>query len=80
MEPDDERLESAKLARSRAGRKAQVGGGIAVFLGVLLLFALPPVEPGSPVNLHSMADLFIGIGVGLIAVGTLARIFLLPPE
>jgi hypothetical protein len=47
---------------------------------VLLLFALPPVEPGSPVNLHSMADLFIGIGVVLIAVGTLARIFLLPPE
>ena len=80
MEPDNEQLESAKLARNRVGRKAQAGGGIAVFLGVLLLFSLPHVEPGSPVNLRPMADLFIGIGAVLIAVGTLARIFLLPPE
>jgi hypothetical protein len=77
---EDEELASEKLSRSRVGRKAQAGGGIAVLMGLLLLYALPPAQPGAHLDAHPLAKLFIGIGVFLFAAGTLARIFLLPPE
>jgi len=70
---ESEESDSDRLARSRLGRKPQVGGGISVFLGVLLLVFLPSASPGSGLDLHQMAKVFIVIGVFLIVVGTLAR-------
>jgi hypothetical protein len=55
------------------GRRAQVGGGLAAFIGVLLLLFTPSVPPGAPLELHKMALTFIVIGVVAVAVGTLAR-------
>jgi hypothetical protein len=69
----DPESESLKLAKSRLGRRPQIGGGLAVFLGVLLLVATPPAPPGAPVDVHQMAIISIVVGVFLIAVGTLAR-------
>jgi hypothetical protein len=74
---DPEESESERLARSRLGRKPQVGGGLAVFVGVLLLVFFPAVPPGAALDLHQMAKLFIVIGVLLIAGGTFARWFYL---
>ena len=54
------------------GRRAQVGGGVAVFLGVLLLVAAGP-GAGGPVDLHKMAVLFVVIGAVLFLAGTFAR-------
>jgi hypothetical protein len=70
---DPEESDSESLARDRLGRKPQVGGGLAVFIGVLQLLFFPSVPPGAPLNLHQMAIIFILIGVLLIAVGTFAR-------
>jgi hypothetical protein len=58
---------------SPLGRRAQVGGLLAVFIGVLLLFFGPGQAPGLPLNLHQMARLFIIIGASLVALGTIAR-------
>jgi hypothetical protein len=55
------------------GRKAQAGGGIAVLIGVLLLYSLPAATPGSPLDGHQMARVFIGFGIFLVAAGTIAR-------
>lgn len=71
MNPDES--ESESLVRERLGRKLQVGGGLAVFLGVLLLLFSPSVPSGALLNLHQMATIFIIIGVLLIVVGTFAR-------
>jgi len=69
----DPETENLKPAKSRLGRRSQVGGGLAVFLGVLMLVATPPAPPGAPVDIHQMAMLFIAIGVLGVAAGTLAR-------
>jgi hypothetical protein len=45
-----------------------------------MLFALPPARPGANVDLHPMAKLMVGIGTFSAAIGTLGRIFFLPPE
>jgi uncharacterized membrane protein YidH (DUF202 family) len=50
-----------------------VGGGIAVFLGVLLLVVTPATTQNAPINAHQMATVFVVIGVFAIAAGTLAR-------
>ncbi len=52
------------------GRRAQVGGGLAAFIGVLLLLFTPSVPPGAPLELHKMALTFIVIGVVAVAAGT----------
>jgi hypothetical protein len=44
MDPESEDL---NLTRSRLGRKPQVGGGIAIFIGILLLVMTPPAAPGA---------------------------------
>jgi hypothetical protein len=67
--------ESDNLAKSRLGRKPQVGGTIAIFIGLLLLLITPSAAQGEPPGLHQMAKLFIGIGAFLFAAGTLARWF-----
>ena len=69
MDPEPESL---KVARARLGRKSQVGGGIAAFIGLLLLLATPPTPP-AVVNVHQVAMVFIVLGVFQIAIGTLAR-------
>ncbi len=74
---DPEESDSQAVARSRVGRKAQVGGGLAMFIGLLLLFFLPPTPPGIPIDLHPMAWLFIAIGAFLVAAGTFARWYFL---
>jgi hypothetical protein len=70
MDPEPESLKDAK---SSLGRRSQVGGGIAAFIGLLLHVATPPAPPGAVVNVHQMAMIFIVVGVLLAAVGTLAR-------
>jgi len=60
-------------AAARLGRKAQVGGGLAAFVGILLLVVTPSAPPGAPVRIQQMAETFIAIGVALAAVGTFAR-------
>jgi hypothetical protein len=74
VEPESENLKEAK---SRLGRRSQIGGGLAVFLGVLLFLATPPAPPGAPVDIHKMAMLFIAVGIFGIAVGTFARWYFL---
>lgn len=75
-EPDTEESDSERLAKSRVGRKQQVGGAIAIFLGVLLLTFVPAVPAARP-DIHQMARIFIGIGILLIAVGTFSRWYFL---
>jgi hypothetical protein len=67
--------EPDNLAKSRLGRKPQAGGGIAIFIGLLLLLMTPPAAPGESPGLHQMAKVFIVIGAFLFAAGTLARWF-----
>jgi hypothetical protein len=55
------------------GRRSQVGGALAAFVGVLLLLAAPAAPPGAPIDVHKMAMVFIAIGSFAAAVGTFAR-------
>jgi hypothetical protein len=75
MEPGES--ESEHRARRRVGRKAQMSGGLALFLGVLLLVSLPPTPPGIPIDLRPIAEIFIAIGALLLAAGTFARWYFL---
>jgi len=75
----DPESDSPDLSKSSLGRRSQVGGAIAAFIGVLLLLVTPAAPPGAPgapavpVNIHQMAMLFIAIGAFCFAAGTLAR-------
>jgi len=70
-------LVSNHVERSRAGsqigRRAQVGGGLAIFLGVLLFVGTPPTASGAAINVRQMALVFIVIGGLGVAAGALAR-------
>jgi hypothetical protein len=69
------RFESLGQVKSRFGRKAQVGGGITFFVGILLRLT---ERPGSGVDVvHKMPILLIVIGVFLLLMGTLWRWFYL---
>ena len=70
---DDPELVSLSRARSQIGRRAQVGGGLAIFLGVVLFVGTPPAAPGAPINVHQMALVSIVIGGLGVAAGTLPR-------
>lgn len=59
-------------ARKRLGRKQQVGGALAAFIGLLLFFAAGHAPPGL-VDLHKLALLFIVVGILGLAAGTFAR-------
>jgi hypothetical protein len=61
------------VSSNRPGRRAQVGGGIAVFLGVLLLLFFPSRRLGAALDLQGMARIFVVVGVLLFGVGTFAR-------
>ena len=62
--------------RTGIAARAFTGGAIAVFVGILLLLMGPEPAPGSPLNPHQMAWLFVAIGVFLLAIGAFARLFL----
>jgi hypothetical protein len=68
-------LESVTSGVNPVGLRPQVGGGLAIFIGVLLFAFYPNVQAGAPINLHQMARLFIGIGVFLVVADTIARLF-----
>jgi hypothetical protein len=72
---EDEDLNSDRLSRRPVGLKAQVGGGIAMFLGMLLFVFFPNVPPDAAINLHQMAQLFIVLGGFAFGFGTLVRAF-----
>jgi hypothetical protein len=69
----DREQESLRVASARLGRKAQVGGLLATFIGVLLLVGTPRAAPGAGVDVHQMALIFIAIGIFLAAAGSFAR-------
>jgi len=56
--------------RKQLGRKAQVGGLLAVLIALLTYLA---ASPGALIDQHKMALPFIAIGVFLAAEGTFAR-------
>jgi hypothetical protein len=70
--PNSPRFYALKEVRSRLGRKAQVGGGIVLLMGLLFLAeGVPPLASG-PV-LHKVPWVFITIGAFLLLVGSLWR-------
>jgi hypothetical protein len=71
MDPDVP--DSTGSAPSNLGRRAQIGGALAAFIGLLLLVFGPTATPGVPLDPHRLAYLFIGFGVLLIVIGTIAR-------
>lgn len=61
--------------RTPVGARALTGGAIAVVIGILLLVFGPSPSPQFHLNPHQMAWIFVGIGVFLLAIGVLARLF-----
>jgi len=59
------------------GRRAQVGGTLAVGIGIMLLIFLPHATSDSPVDVHRIGWAFVGVGVFCPAAGTIARKLLL---
>ncbi len=59
------------------GRRAQIGGLLALGIGLLLLVVLPKPAPGAPIDVHRISYAFIAVGVFCIAVGTIGRKLLL---
>jgi hypothetical protein len=70
MEPDDPY--NTGSARGNLGRRALIGGALAAFIGALLLVLGPTATPGIPLNPHRLAYLFLGFGILLVVIGTLA--------
>ena len=71
----DEPVESQSLRRlrSRLGRKPQVGGALAMFIGALLFLFTAPSGPPALVDLHQLAAILIVVGAVPFCFGTLAR-------
>ena len=59
------------------GRRAQIGGGLAAFIGIVWLIAVRPAPPGAPVDIHKMGWAFLVVGIFGLAIGTLGRWFYL---
>jgi hypothetical protein len=71
MKDDDS--DSTGSGSNNLGRRAQIGGALAAFIGLLLLVFGPSATPGVPLDPHRLAYLFIGFGILLILIGTIAR-------
>jgi hypothetical protein len=69
----DREQDSLRVASARLGRRAQVGGGLATIIGVLLLAVTRRAAPGAGVDVHQMALIFIAFGIFLAAAGSFAR-------
>jgi hypothetical protein len=72
---EDDDLNSEGLSRRPVGLKSQVGGGVAMFVGMLLFVFFPNVPPDASINLHQMAQLFIVLGGFAFGFGTLVRAY-----
>jgi len=60
------------------GRRLQVGGALAIGLGILLLIFLhTPPPPGSPVDVHRIGWAFLVVGIFCLVAGTIGRKLLL---
>ncbi len=55
------------------GRRAQVGGALAIGIGILLLICLPHAMPDFPVDLHKIGWPFVVVGVFCLIAGTIGR-------
>jgi hypothetical protein len=55
------------------GRRSQIGGGLAVFIGMVWLVAVPSGPPGAQVDIHKAGWIFLMVGIFGLAVGTLGR-------
>lgn len=61
--------------RVRVGERAQIGGAICTLIGILLRWLGPHPVPEVPLDPHQFAYVIIGMGVCLLAGGSLARWF-----
>jgi hypothetical protein len=68
-----EESQSLRLAKSRLGRRAQVGGGLAVFIGLIWLMFVSPAPPGALVDWHRGGLAFLAVGIFGLAIGTFGR-------
>ena len=59
------------------GRRMQIGGALALAIGIMLLIFLPVPAPGAPVDLHRISYVFIAVGVLGLVAGTVGRKLLL---
>ena len=55
------------------GRRMQIGGVLALGIGLLLLIFLPVPPPGSPVDVRRISYAFIAVGVIGVVGGTIGR-------
>jgi hypothetical protein len=69
-----DRFERIGRGRISNGMKAQVGGGLAIFVGVMLLVFASVRTPGPGLDIHEMAKVFIGFGIFLLLAGTMGRV------
>ncbi len=60
--------------RIRVGERAQIGGSICTLIGILLRWLGPGPVPEVPIDPHQFAYVIIGMGVCMLAGGTLARL------
>jgi len=57
------------------GRRSQIGGGLAAFIGLVWLVAVPPASAGALVDVHKIGWAFLAVGIFGLVVGTLFRWF-----
>lgn len=62
-------------SRIRVGERAQIGGAICAFIGILLRWLGPHPDPQVPINPHQFAYVILGMGLCMLVGGTLARWF-----
>lgn len=54
------------------GRRPQIGGGLAAFIGIVWLVGVKPAPPGALVDAHKIAWAFLVVGILGLVAGTLA--------
>jgi hypothetical protein len=65
-------MESNSFDR-QPGRRAQVGGALAIGIGILMLICLPHATPDSPIDLHRIGWPVVVIGAFCVIAGTIGR-------
>jgi len=59
------------------GRRSQIGGLLAAFIGIVWLIEIPSEPPGAPVDIHKAGWAFLLIGIFGLVAGTVGRWFYL---